>query len=259
MKILLLICILFITPCYAEDYTFGIVPQYDVDVLKQKWNPLLHHLSNRTEDNFIFRPATCMIEFENNLNSGYYDFVYINPAQFLRIHQLFGYKPLIKIKNQVLRGIIIMNNSTKFNDLSDLNNKEVAFPYPEGFGAYIVVNAHLKKLNINVIPIFVGSHQRVYESVSAGLYIAGGGIEQTLAASSFEIKNNLTIKYTSEAYPPLVIAVHPRVSKNSIDNFSTQLINMNDNEMDRIYLNLIDFEEFELAKIKDFETLRKIQ
>ena len=257
--LLLVICLLINNKSYAEDYTFGIVPQYDSNILKQKWNPLLHHISNRIGDNFVFKPAASMTEFENNLNSGYYDFVYVNPLQFLKLNRLFGYKPLIKIKNQFLRGIIIMNNTTKFNSLSDLHNKEVAFPYPEGFGAFIVVNDYLKKHGIIVIPVFVGSHQKVYEAVAAGLYVAGGGIEQTLDASNYDIKNELTIKYTSGAFPPLVIAVHPRVSAASVQNFTTQLINMNNNETDKIYLNLLSTEnfEFELAKPEDFDSLRK--
>lgn len=256
MKILILFLLLFANIIYAEDFKFGVVPQYDVNILKQRWNPLLHHVSNRTDDKYIFKPAKNMTEFENNLTSGYYDFVYINPSQFLKIHKIFGYKPLLKIKDQYLHGIIVTNNTTELKSLSELNNKEVAFPYPEGFGAYIVVNDYLKKQNINVKPIFVGSHQKVYEAVSSGLYIAGGGITQTLESSNYDIKNKLTIKYTSDAFPPLIIAVHPRVPDDSIQAFSSQLINMNNNDMDKIYLNLIDFEEFELAKMEDFELMR---
>lgn len=257
MKFLFLICLLIANVAYAEGYTFGVVPQYDINKLKQKWNPLLHHVSNRTGDDFIFKPANSMTEFTHNLDSGYYDFVYTNPSQFLTAHRKFGYKPIIKVKDQYLRGIIVMNNTTELKSLSDLSGKEVAFPYPEGFGAYIVVNEHLKKQNIIVKPVFVGSHQKVYEAVSAGLYIAGGGIEQTLESSSYDIKNKLVIKYMSEKFPPLVIAVHPRVSNSSIQNFTSQLISMNSNEMDKIYLDLMDFEEFEMAKIEDFDSMRK--
>ena len=257
MKFLFLFCVLVAFTVHADDYIFGVVPQYDINVLKQKWNPLLHHISNRTGDNFIFKPAKSMTEFTANLESGYYDFVYINPSQFLMVNRKFGYKPVVKVKDQYLRGIIVMNNTTEFKALSDLNGKEVAFPYPEGFGAYIVVNEYLKRQDIIVKPVFVGSHQKVFEAVSAGLYIAGGGIVQTLEASSYDIKNKLVIKYKTEPFPPLIIAVNPRVPNNTIQNFSTQLISMHDNEVDKIYLDLIDFEEFELAKMQDFDAMRK--
>lgn len=257
MKFLFLFCILFAFTVHAGDYTFGVVPQYDINKLKQKWNPLLHHVGNRTGDNYIFKPANNMTDFVTNLDSGYYDFVYVNPSQFLTLNKLFGYKPLIKVKDQYLRGIIVMNNTTEFKSLIELNDKEVAFPYPEGFGAYIVVNEYLKRQGIIVKPVFVGSHQKVYEAVSAGLYIAGGGIVQTLESSSYDIKNKLVIKYKSEPFPPLVIAVNPRVPNNAAQNFSTQLISLHNNETDKIYLNLIDFEEFELAKMQDFEAMKK--
>lgn len=256
----MLISLLLFGSVYANEYNFGITPQYNLNVLKQKWNPLLQYVGARIGENLVFKTTNNMKEFEQNLFSGYYDFIYINPVQFIKLNKQFGYKPLIKVKNQVLRGIIVINNTTKFKSLEDLHNKEVAFPYPEGFGAFIVVNNHLKKQGINVIPIFVGSHQKVYESVAAGLYIAGGGIELTLKSSTYDIKNKLTTKYTSEAFPPLIIAVHPRVPNSIVQNFISQLLNMNNNEMDKIYLNLISTEdyEFEIAKQEDFDTLRKI-
>lgn len=255
---LLIFSLLFINNIQAKQYTFGIVPQYNLDVLKQKWNPLLHQISIRTDDNFVFKSVNSMAEFEKNLESGFYDFAYVNPVQFLKLNRNLGYKPLIKIKGQVLRGIIVTNNTTGFKSLTDLHGKEMAFPYPEAFGAYTVINKYLKKQKIEVIPVFVGSHQRVFESVAAGLYIAGGGIELTLAASNYDIKNKLTVKYSSEAFPPLIIAVHPRVSNKSIQDFTTQLFNMNNNERDRIYLNLISTEnfEFEQAKLEDFDSLK---
>lgn len=257
-KLFLILC-LWASIGYAEDYTFGVVPQYSVENLNQQWNPFLKNLGNRTNNNFIFKPVESMDEFEQLLNLGYYDFVYVNPFQYTRIKQKEGYKAFAKVKDMALRGIIVVNNNSNIKNISQLSGSEIAFSNKRAFAAYYLSTTELHKKNIKFTPKFLGSHEKVYDAVSKGLYVAGGGVEQTLEAAPYDIKNKLSILYTSPDSPPHAFAKHPRISETVVADIVSAMTNMNNNKSDELFLNMLNFPSgFVPATDSDWNSIRKI-
>lgn len=257
-KLFLILC-LWTSISYAEDYTFGVVPQYSVEHLNQQWNPFLKNLGYRTNNNFIFKPVASMEEFYQLINLGYYDFVYVNPFQYVRINQKEGYKAFAKVKDMVLRGILVVNNNSNIVYLSQLAGFEIAFSNKKAFAAYLVSSHELHEQNIPFTPKFLGSHEKVYDAVSKGLYVAGGGVEQTLEAVPYDIKSKLSVLYTSPDYPPHAFAKHPRISETVVADIVSAMTDMNNNKSDELFLNMMNFPSgFVPASDADWNSVRKI-
>jgi len=197
----------------AERYTFGIVPQYDQRQLYSIWKPLVAELERQTGLSFRLVTAPKISTFEKEFLKGSYDFAYMNPYHLLKANKAQGYVPIIRDRAS-LRGILVVRKDSPIKKLSRLNNKVVAFPSPNALGASLLLRADLSELHhLNIVPLYVTSHDSVYLYVVKGLADAGGGVEQTLERQEKPIRDALRILYTSRRIPTHPIAIHPRVPR----------------------------------------------
>lgn len=197
----------------AEQYTFGIVPQYDQRQLYATWKPLMAELEARTGLSFRLATASTIAVFEKEFLKGSYDFAYMNPYHLLKANKAQGYVPIIRDQTS-LRGILVVRKDSPIKNLSKLNNKVVAFPSPNALGASLLMRADLSELHhLKIVPLYVTSHDSVYLYVIKGLADAGGGVEQTLALQPKPVRDALRVLYTSREIPSHPITIHPRVPR----------------------------------------------
>lgn len=259
----LLLCMfaLFIhRPLMASDKTlsFGIVPQQTSTKLAKKWVPLINLLNRATGYSIIFSTAPDIPAFEERLNAGEYDLAYMNPYHYTVYHDSPGYNAFAKQANKKIKGILVARADTEFQNITDLNNKIIAFPAPAAFAATLLARSHLDNLNITYTPKFVSSHDSVYRAVSGGFADAGGGIYRTLYSMDDDIESQLKVIWESSGFTPHAFASHQRLDASIVSNIQDALINLSDSAEGKLILNKLKMGGIQKAQNSDWDDVRKL-
>lgn len=223
----IMISFFMVLPVHAKTYTFGIVPQQSATRLARNWLPIIKKIESHTGLKIKFATARDIPEFEKRVRDGLYDFVYMNPYHYTVFSETTGYRAFAKQSNKEIKGILVIPKDSAISDVSELNNKEIAFPAPAAFAATLLVKSYLEQQNINYSTQYVSSHDSVYRSVAHGLIPAGGGIIRTFNAIDKDIRDKLTVFWTSEGFTPHAFAHHPRVTEQDVAMFVDALLNLN--------------------------------
>jgi phosphonate transport system substrate-binding protein len=205
---------------FAEEFTFGVVPQFTTQRINDIWSPLLAELSARSGDTYTLTIEPDINEFESAFQRGDYDFAYMNPWHGVVANEAQGYLPIIRDGASTLKGVLVVRADSGINRIEQLERPEIAFPSPNALGASLLMRAELATLhNIEVSPLYVRTHPSVYLNVALGKSIAGGGVMRTLRAQPSAIQEQLKVIHETREISPHPISVHPRVSSEARDRF----------------------------------------
>lgn len=246
------------TPAWAERLIFGVVPQQSAAELAKSWAPLLSMLSAQSGEELVFETAADIPTFEKRLAVGEYDLAYMNPYHYVVFHQDVGYEALAKAKGCKLQGVLVTRKDSPIRTLEQLKGARVAFPAPAAFAASILPLASLKEKNIDMEPVFVGSHDSVYLGVARGFFPAGGGIGRTFEGLSPEIRDALRIFWTTPEYTSHPIAAHPRVPTASRARILAALLAADQSPEGRELLAKAHFKGFEAARDEEWGDIRNL-
>jgi phosphonate transport system substrate-binding protein len=205
---------------FAEEFTFGVVPQFTTQRINDIWSPLLAELSARSGDTYTLTIEPDINEFESAFQRGDYDFAYMNPWHGVVANEAQGYLPIIRDGASTLKGVLVVRADSGINRIEQLERPEIAFPSPNALAASLLMRAELATLhNIEVSPLYVRTHPSVYLNVALGKSIAGGGVMRTLRAQPSAIQEQLKVIHETREISPHPISVHPRVSSEARDRF----------------------------------------
>jgi phosphonate transport system substrate-binding protein len=258
-----LLLTIFSLPVSANDeskiYSFGVVPQQSASQLVALWGPLLTYLSEQTGIKLQFKTAKNIPKFESRLAAGDYDFAYMNPYHFTFFNREPGYRALVLRKDQPIRGIILVHKDSSIESLEDLEGQRLAFPAPAAFAASVLPRAELNRKNIKFNTMYVSSHDSMYLGVAKGLFAAGGGVKRTFNNTSPEVKEQLKILWTSAAFTPHAIAVHPSVDDETYQRVQRTLVEMIDNSAGKDLLTSLKIKNgFIKATDSDWDDVRAL-
>lgn len=242
----------------GEVYSFGVVPQQAVAELAGSWTPFLAWLSARTGLTLRFATAPDIPTFETRLGKGEYGLAYMNPYHYTVFHQKAGYQALAKERERRLQGILVVRRDSPVRDIRELAGATLVFPSPASFAASILPRAALRREGIEFTAKFVSSHDSVYLNVARGLYPAGGGIVRTLEMLDPADRGELRVLWTTPAYTPHAIAVHPEVPKASARKLQDALVAMADDPVGRRLLARVGFKGIEAANDADWDDVRRL-
>ena len=134
----------------------------------------------------------------------------------------------------------------------------LVFPAPAAFAASILPRAALRKEGIIFNPKFVASHESVYLNVARGYYAAGGGIERTFDMQDEAVRRDLRILWSTPAYTPHAIAVHPKLPRELALKVREALLGLNDDPSALKMLQTIGFKGVEAAQDADWNDIRQL-
>lgn len=242
----------------AESYTFAVTPQFEQRKLYAIWNPIVQELQKRTGVQLKLVAALSVPEFEKGISAGSFDFVYANPYHIYHEIRGQGYIPLVR-DNVPLRGIIVVRKDNPVRDISELNGKVLAMPSPNALGAGLLPRAELERLrHVKMTYLYVKTHSSVYLHVANGLADAGGGVEKTLAEQDKAIRDQLRILYTTQGFPSLPVAAHPRIPKDTREKIRQALLDIGNTPEGRKMLAEVPITQVVPASTAEYEALRKL-
>jgi len=241
-----------------NSINFGIVPQQSAKKLASKWQPVFDVIQERTGLRILFKTASNIPTFEKRVANGSFDAVYMNPYHFTVYNENPGYQALVKAKEKWIKGIVVVAKDSPITQLTQLQNKIMAFPAPAAFAASVLPRAFLKQENISITPKYVQTHDSVYLNVARGIYPAGGGVKRTFSSMPEGLKQQLRILWTTPGYTPHAIAVHPTLGKQKRKRLLEGLLKLADTQQGLSALDGLKIKGFEPAQNSDWDDVRDL-
>jgi len=261
---LILLMVITLSPCnsFAEKqttFTIGIVPQFEIRHLRKIWSPIINELEKSTGYKLELKGSPTIPDFEKELNSGKFDFVYMNPYHMIIAEKSQGYIPLVRDIGRKLHGILVVRKDGNIKTLHDLNGKKIAFPAPNALGASLLIRSNLRnQYKIDFNPVYVKTHSSVYLNVIVKQTEAGGGVQKTLNQQKSNIKGDLRILHRSPEVAPHPIAVHPRVPNHVSDKIKNSLLELGDHSVGQALLSKIPIKLIGTANMVDYLPLKNM-
>lgn len=257
-----LVVVLFSTHVFAEEkkvFTFGVVPQSPTLKVAKLWSPLLRHMTKESGVKLKFKTAKDIDEFEKRLAAGEYDFVYMDPHQYVTFYTADGYQAIAKRKDQPVKGIIVVPKDSAIESIDGLSNSEIAFSAPTAFGPNLVSQKFAKQ-NVDFTPKYVKSDDSVYLAVSKGLVPAGGGIEVTLSNMKKKVRKKLKVIWTADEYTPHAVAAHSSVPADVVQSVQKAFVTLNEDKRCSVQLKKLKIMNgLEFAKNSDWDDVRGLK
>ena len=240
-------------------FSFGVVPQRTAIDLARSWVPILDYLGAKTGYRFEFRTARDADAFEQRLDTGEFDLVYMNPYQYILHHAKHGYRVYAKEKDRLLTGLIVVRVDSPYREVRELDGKTLAFPAASAFAASLLPRAYLSRMGIAYTPAYVASHDSVYIGVSKNLFIAGGGVHQTLNNLAPEIRKQLRVVWVSPPVTPHALAAHPRVPAAAVRRIYRALAEMERDPQGKKLLDDLGFKGIVAAADREYDGVRALE
>lgn len=241
------------TPGTVAERNFGVVPQLSPIVTAERWQPLLNEVSRQTGSTLRFATATSVTKFEERVLHSEYDYVYLNSLLFQQTLKSKSYRALARDENP-LQGIIVVRHDGP-KSLDELIGKTIAFPSPRAFGATLLTRADLQHLSIRHNVGYLGTHESVYQSVSQGRHVAGGGVQRSFDLLPEAQRRNLRILHTTAPVPSHLIAVHARVPSQEAERVRQTLLHLHENPITAQTLAQLEMRRLVAVTRSDFESL----
>ena len=153
----------------------------------------------------------------------------------------------------------MVKKDSALKHFDDLANKQLAFPSPAAFAASLLPRAILKQQNIPFTHKYVSSHDSVYLNVSKGLFDAGGGVIRTFKNTPAEVRDQLTILWTSQGFTPHAIAAHPQIDSGTLTKVQVALVALHGSEQGKKILQSLKIKHGLIAaESKDWDDVRQL-
>lgn len=242
-----------------QPLVFSPVPQLPAPTMYSRWAPLLEAIGKDSGQCFDLVIKPSIPEFEKYLLQGTPDLAYVNPYHAVMAYKAKRYRPIIADGSSSLTGILAVKRDGGIQQLSDLNNKSVAFPAPNAFAASLLLRAHLQQLKINIKPLYVKTHSNVYRSIMIGDAAAGGGVNKTLESEPEDIQGKLRVLYESPGYRSHPVVVNSKLSQELQERIQQSFIAIAKSEEGRKLLASVQLNEPIIVTYqKDYAPLDKL-
>ncbi|MBI3776416.1 MAG: phosphate/phosphite/phosphonate ABC transporter substrate-binding protein [Gammaproteobacteria bacterium] len=241
----------------GEIYTFGIVPQDSAGLAAKEWTPILKYLEERTGKQFQFATTRSIPLFSQRVAESKYDFVYMNPNDYIKYQDKDRYRAIARARNFKLKGIIVVRKDSPLEKLDELNNKDLAVP-ANAFASDTLARAALHGSGLAVTISPLATSDAVYRAVALGHATAGGGMLRTFNNAAPEYREQLRVLWTSEGYTAQAFAAHSRVPNDVVQAVQEALIDLSDDPLARKYLKTIAPEGLDYGRDEDWDDVRKL-
>lgn len=220
----------------ASVLTVSIVPQFPAERLHAEWQPILDRLTASTGLRFSLVFQETIPAFEAAFLEGKQDLVLMNPYHAVMARRAQGYEPLLRDQTP-LTGILVVRKDSGIHTLAELAGQQIAYPAPNAFGASLYMRALLaKEPGLVTHPVYVETHGNVYRRVAIGDFVAGGGVNQTLADSAPELRAMLRVLYETPPAASHPLCAHPRVPAEIRQRVTEALIRLRGDASGRLLL-----------------------
>jgi phosphonate transport system substrate-binding protein len=239
-------------------YSFAVVPQFEQRKLFAIWRPIIDELQRRSGVKLELVTSLTVVEYDEAMKQGRYDFVYMNPYHIYKFLPTQGYIPLVRDREPI-RGVVVVAKDSPILRPEDLQGKTLAVPAFDALGASLMVQADLADLfHVKVRLKDAKTHTSAYYQALNGLADAAGGVQKTLAEQEPSVQKSLRVIYTTRDLPSHPVAALPRVPKAVRDRIQRAWLDMSQDPATRPLLAKIPMRQAIPADLNDYLPVAKL-
>lgn len=241
MKKILLLALLTLT-LSAQTLVLGIVPRYNLNQIRDQWQPLIDKVSKKTGIKIVLRTEKGVSQFLQAFKTGKYDLAYSNPGHYIITHKLQGYEAILS-SQKMLRGMIVSSSENKELQIIDLENALFSFPSKGAFAATVMTRVGVyDKYGFDILktkPIYSNTLQKSMLDAKQKISKASGTAFDVFNRAAPSFKAGLKVLYISKPAASHPISIHPRVSKEDREKIVNAFLSLSDSELQGLALESI--------------------
>lgn len=256
--IAVVVCFISLSAMADNIYKFSVVPQFERRHLFAIWQPVIDDLQRRTGLHLDLVTALSVTDYENEVQSGQYDFIYLNPYTMPLVADKPGYIPLVR-DSKPIRGILVVRKDSPIQKVEDLHGRSLAVPSMTALGASLLLRAELDR-QFGVVPrvVVAKTHSSVFLHVINGLTDAGGSVQKALAEQEPRVRDALKVLHQTAEAPSHPIAAHKRVPVEVRERVRQAFLEMSKDDAGRKLLAEIPMQSVVSARIEEYTALQSL-
>lgn len=241
-------------------YILGVFPHLPPRELEKVFSPIAADLADAIDRKVVLRSSTTYERFMENLDEQIFDIAFVQPFDYVRVADRFGYQPLAT-RNQKLATIVVVNSESALSTLDDLRGKRIALPPPSAAVSHLLV-AQLREKGMEPGVDVMLSHHRSHISCMQQVLIGEADACGTAAPARrfFEHKMNVSLKVIDRTneIPHTLFTIHPRVPAHDRELIQQRILTWADSEEGRQILARGSLKPFVPVSDKDYDIVRRL-
>lgn len=246
-------------PAHATEpgaLVFGVLNQQSPRLTAERWNPLLHYLTETTGIPLQMKMGRTVQETDAMMGRGEFDFAYTNHNFQSEYDGV--YKVIARWGGEPIRCIIAVPDDSPLRSLKDLQARRIAYPSEDAFVAYAVPRMILDSADIRAEAVFAGNQEGALAQLKARQVDAAAVNSRFLAQYAEREGLRHRSLFVSEEFAELPVIAHPRVPRDKVEAIRRALLGMQHNPQGMALLLKMKSPGFEPAGERDYDNVRRI-
>lgn len=259
-----LICLLFFIPSFAnaeETLRFGVYPHLPSRDLERVYSPIAEAFSSALKKPVSFESSSSFENFNDRLDQDSFDIVFVQPFDYIRIADAYGYRPLA-MRGEELYTVFAVKADSQIKTIQDLKGKKLSLP------ASIAAVSRLAKHHLIENGISPSkdvtirnrrSHMSCLQQVIINQAHACATADPVLRFFEGKMKLKLRTVGKSMSIPHTLFAVHPRMSKAQQEILTKTILDWPNNKEGKKILARGKLKPFQAIKDADYDVVRNLK
>lgn len=241
-------------------YVLGVFPHLPPRALEKVFAPMATDLGQALDKPVVLRSSTTFDRFSKNLDSEKYDIAFLQPFDYVRMADRYGYLPLAT-RTEKLSAIVVVRESSPVQSLDDLKGKRIALP-PRTSAVSRLFENHLRThkvdRNRDVTLSYHRSHVSCMQKVMTGE--ADACTTAAPAKRFFEHKMGAKLKSIAQTreIPHTLFAIHPRVPRQDRERVKMRILSWGQSDDGRVLLERGRLKPFVPIHNADYDIVRTL-
>lgn len=264
-QIILFFCfvLVFVYPTISSandhNYTLGVFPHLPILDLERIYSPMAADIGKALHIKLSFKATTTFQDFKQELEAETYDFVEVQPFDYVNIAAHHNYVPLAR-RETPLAGVFVVPNNSKIKTPQDLIGKRIAAP-PISAAVTRLAKDYLHRNGIKMSDVKMSyhrSHVTCLEQILIKKADACVTAVATLRFFNHKMKTHLHYVLKTREIPHVLFAAHKRVPEKLREEAIKEITTWNKTNGKRKLLTNAKFPPFVRALDADYNVVRKI-
>jgi phosphonate transport system substrate-binding protein len=242
-----------------SKYTLGVFPHLPIIDLERIYAPMAADIGKELNIELYFQATATFEDFKMELESETYDFIEVQPFDYVNIAAPHHYVPLAR-RDEPLAGVFVVLQNSDIKSPKDLVGKRIALPPKSSAVSRLAMDfLHLNGINANDVKL---TYHRSHVSCLQQLLIKKADVcvtaEPTLRFFNHKMKNDLHYVLKTKSIPHVLFAAHKRVPEKLRQQAIQVITSWDDIEKKKKLLTNAKFPSFVPATDTDYNAVREI-
>ena len=243
-----------------HEYIMGVFPHLPPRELEKIYAPMAADISRVIGKPVIFRTSSSYQKFMEQLDNQEFDIAFVQPFDYIRIADKYGYTPLAT-RQEMLSAILVIQQDSSIQSIKDLNGKTIALPPVVAAVSYLIKNHLLKnglKTGEDVTIVHTHSHVSCMQKVLSGKADACGTAAPALRFFEYKMKVSLRAIGRTRSIPHTLFSIHPRVPAEHVKAIKELILGWFKSDKGKKMLSRGRLKPFRSVSDSDYDVVREI-